>query len=427
MALNFDPSAYLQVWAAKRQEEQNRPDLNQVTQPLLQGLQMMAENRRQQQLMDLANKKEGRESAEFTYKYGNPISPDISVGESGGIGQSRLFGNSPMAVGSGGRLIDQFNKWRAGGMKTTDARPEFMGALGQEERKQFYETANPKPVANYVIPEFDMGTGKPTGNFTPLPAGTKPAPFARPSAAATTQGVSYDAASPQEKSLADAMIRGDISSRDLSFRDRGRIVAIANDRATQQGIPFQSYGGEVKAGMAKNLAYGKMGMNALSFNTALGHIGDAIKSYQAIGNIDQRWLNKPINILKRQTNDPNVTALDVNLNAVAGELATVFKGSSGTDQEIGHWAEVLTSDLTPRQAQAALQKAGELLNSRLDSMKYQQQNVMGNTNTNRQLLSPHGEDVMNKLSSFQQPIIQRNKRTGQTRISYDGGQTWQIQ
>src|SRR5690348_3820723 len=122
MALNFDPSPYLQAWNARRQDEQNRPDLNQlVSQPLLQGLQLAAETRRQQQLLDFQKQQMEQKGREFEetkrendYNFGVPISPDIYTGSpSPQMGQSRLFGNQPMQVGKGSKLIDQFNQWRS--------------------------------------------------------------------------------------------------------------------------------------------------------------------------------------------------------------------------------------------------------------------------------------------------------------------------
>lgn len=185
MALNFDPSPYLQVWQARQQREQEEAQRPQIAnQQILQGLQMMAENKRQQQLLDLQKQTlantQNQQQLENRYKYGDPIDPNVSVGMPSGQGQSRLFGNKPMNVGTGGSLIDQFNKFRAGGMKPSEARPEFMGALGQEERKQFQLNANPKPVSQYAIPTYDE-EGNVAG-YSELPPGLKPFGGGRPQA-----------------------------------------------------------------------------------------------------------------------------------------------------------------------------------------------------------------------------------------------------
>jgi len=223
--------------------------------------------------------------------------------------------------------------------------------------------------------------------------------MSKPQSLSTMNTSTYSTASDDDKRLARNLVDGKIRPSDIGYRDRGRIVSLASEYADMAGKPFQSYGGDVNAGMAKSLAYGKIGQNVISFNTALGHIGDAEKAYQQVGNTDQRWLNTPINVLKKQTNDPGIIALDLNLNAVAGELATAFKGSSGTDQEIGHFSQILTDNLTPSQAHAAMQKAGELLNSRINAVQNQQSSVMNSNGGQRKLLSPHGSDVMNQLKN----------------------------
>jgi hypothetical protein len=178
MTLQFDSSPYLQVWAQRKQEESQRPQSG-----ILESLKLIADQNRQQQLMELQKQQlanthnqqqfeRAQTERESAYKYGTPISPDVSVGAPGGMGQSRLFGNQPMQVGQGSSLIEQFNKFRAGGMKPSEARPEFMGALGQEERKQFQNIANPKPVPKYAIPTYD-NDGNVIG-YSELPEGTKP-------------------------------------------------------------------------------------------------------------------------------------------------------------------------------------------------------------------------------------------------------------
>lgn len=215
------------------------------------------------------------------------------------------------------------------------------------------------------------------------------------------QTSSMESSSPQEQSLARAMVEGRVRPSDIGFRDRGRIISLANEYADKNGIKFQSYGGDVKAGMAKNLAFGKMGMNALSLNTALGHVGDAMTAYTNVENTDQAWLNQPINYLREKTNNPYIIAIGLNLNALRGELANVFKNSGGTDQEIASWSKYLNEDLTPSQYIAAAQKIDELLTSRLDALQYQQSNVMDHPISERSLISPKGQGIREKIQAHQ--------------------------
>jgi len=237
-----------------------------------------------------------------------------------------------------------------------------------------------------------------------------------------TSRVSWETATPTQQKAAQALIRGDIRTSDLGLRDRGIITVLANEYAAMNSIPFKSYEGDVKKGMASNLATGKLGLNALSLNTALGHANDALTAYESMGNTDVNLINKPLNWLRKNTNDPNVIALGINLNALRGELATVFKGTAGTDQEIAQWKEYLTEDLTPTQFYAAIPKVQELLNSRLDALEYQQENVMDNKIGDRKLISPKSKKIMERLKSPDK-TTQQNNTAKPDNYGYSKGET----
>jgi hypothetical protein len=217
-------------------------------------------------------------------------------------------------------------------------------------------------------------------------------------------GSSLETASPQMRSLAEQMARGNVLPSDIGMRDRGLVVALANEWAQKNNQPFQSYLGNVRKGEAQNLAYGKQGMNALSLNTALGHVSDAMDAYDGVNNTDINALNKPLNWLRKNSNDPNIIKLGLNLNALQGELANVFKNSGGTDQEIAQWRTYLNEDLTPAQAAGAMQKIGQLLNSRIGAIQYQQQNVMEGGINQRQLISPKSLKTMERIGGGLQQL-----------------------
>lgn len=410
MALQFNPGPYLDVWQRNNQiQDQNRIDPNTaISQPLLQGLQQMADAKRQQQLLDLQKQTLAAQNQKDAYEYGTPIDPNATVGSATGqMGSSVFMPGAPapgtagpmpaQPVGTGMKLVDAFNAWRAGGMKGP-AQPEFMGALGKDERAQLFKQQN-EDETNYVAPQYDAA-GNVTG-WTALPKGTKPASIPRPynSTGVTTANLNWNTATPAQQNMAIAMVKGNIRPSDLGLRDRATIVGLANEYAQKNNMPFQSYGGEVKAKTANYFASGKGGQNATSLNTALGHLSDALDSYNAVGNTNQQWLNVPLNKLRTMTDNPDVVALNLNLNALRGELANVFKNGGGTDQEIASWSNYLNDNLTPAQFQAAAQKVNGLLNSRLDALNYQQNDVMKGGGPERSFLSPHGASIAGKLSS----------------------------
>jgi hypothetical protein len=218
-----------------------------------------------------------------------------------------------------------------------------------------------------------------------------------PKAQTGTAGVSWDTASPQEQALAQARYEGRVRSSDLGFRDRGRINALANEYASRNNLsPFVAYNADTNATMGKYATSGKLGQNALSLNTALGHADSVYAAYQDVKNTNINWINQPINALKKNTNDKSVIALGVKLNAFRGEMANVFKANGATDQEVESWKQQFNDSLTPDQAIAAMGSADELLRSRLNALEYQRAQAGGGNG--QPLISPHAQEISNRLS-----------------------------
>jgi hypothetical protein len=211
--------------------------------------------------------------------------------------------------------------------------------------------------------------------------------------------VTWDKATPEQQAMAKSMAEGRIRPYDLARQDRSLIVGLANEYANKNKIPFTTYEGDVKATAAKAFGTGKQGQNAASLNTAIGHADTVKKAYEALGNTDVAILNKPLNWLRKNSNDPNIVRLGVSLDALRGELANVFKNSGGTDQEIAKWENTLSTDLTPTQVQAVMPQVAELLNSRIGALTDQQQNIMTQPTSERQLISEKSKNVMKSFSS----------------------------
>lgn len=186
MALQFDPGPYLELFRMRQaQEEANRPDINRdFTQPFLQGLQAIQQNRQQQELMRFRQSENAREQAKFDYEYGRPIDPNIQVGVDVPRGtMPSLFSKSGPAlqpgvgqVGSGGSLVDQYNAWKAGGMKGP-ARPEYADALGAKGREEMraqekldIDRIKAEKEPSYVIQDYSSGKL----NLIPLEKGLRP-------------------------------------------------------------------------------------------------------------------------------------------------------------------------------------------------------------------------------------------------------------
>lgn len=282
--------------------------------------------------------------------------------------------------------------------------PELMNALmtlnPEQGTKTLYDTLEPKTQWK-TIPNMLSKSGKPlqensrTGEVREAPYDVTPT--GRGNAAFGVGATTWDNSTPEEKQLGQALYEGRMRPSDLGYRDRSIAVKLAEQWGRRNGLPpYKSYAGNVAGKTAEAFATGKPGMNALALNTALGHVDSVYDAFQEIGNTDQAWLNQPINYLKKQTNDPNVVKLDVSLNALRGELGTVFKGSAGTDQDAKHWMDFLSDNLTPAQFNAAIPQIDELLRSRLSALEYQRSSGMGGRGEGS-LLSPKGAAISNKL------------------------------
>lgn len=222
-------------------------------------------------------------------------------------------------------------------------------------------------------------------------------PTGRGNAAFGAGAVDWNSASEENKNLAKALYEGRVRPFDLSYRDRGIAVQLANQYALQSGrAPYKAYAGDVAGATAKAFAVGKPGMNSLALNTALGHLDTANSAYEALKNTNQAWLNQPINYLKKNTNDPNIVRLETALNALSGEAANVFKSGGATDQEISSWKKSLSENSTPQQAYGVLGMLDELMRSRLKALDYMREQGMGGRGEGK-LLSPHAAEISSKL------------------------------
>lgn len=151
--LQFNPGSYLQA-LQYRDSQNQRPDPRTVTEPLMQGLQLMLQNKqlnqqteRQAMLDKFMQTKETREQQESEANFGRPIDPNQMYGEpTGQMGRSSMMPGGQGPVAQSGNLRQAFEKWRSGAMKGP-AEPEFVGALPKDDRKIFLERENPKPIS----------------------------------------------------------------------------------------------------------------------------------------------------------------------------------------------------------------------------------------------------------------------------------------
>lgn len=361
----------------------------------------------------------------------SPSAGNFSMGSTGPMpNYSADNGQQGYASGPGPQsmsLTDQFNHWSQTGVHPEMQQPsqsssapfdlasysQIPGSRNRSEYRLFQKQFGPNPME-----DSEVAKNNAMAKYYLTQKG-------QPQSYLGAGSVTWDTATPQQQALAKAMAEGNVRPSDLSFRDKGQIVSLAQEYADKNGVPFQSYGGDIKRGISEQFSYGKPAQNVNSLNTALGHLDALNTAFHNIENTNQAWMNIPINKLKTMTNDPAVIQLDTTLNAVQGEAANVFKGGGATDQEIASWRQVFNRNLTPQQAVAVIKQTDELFRSRLDSLQYQRDNGMRGGATRGSLLSPKGSQLMNKFDSqgSNQPFTHTATGKNGEKIGFDG-QNW---
>lgn len=126
-----------------------------------------------------------------------------------------------------------------------------------------------------------------------------------------------------------------------------------------------------------NFASGKYAQNITSLNTAIGHIDTLVDNFGNLNNTSFTPYNHAINSWKEALGVGQIKSAQSNINAVVDELATAFKGSGATDQEIDTWKKTLSIDASPDQQKAFIETGVNLLNSRLESLNSTYEMGMG--------------------------------------------------
>jgi len=185
--------------------------------------------------------------------------------------------------------------------------------------------------------------------------------------------------------------------------------------------------------------------NITSLNTAIHHLDNLNTAIDALGNSPVPIWNKVANMASSASGSPKLTRVINAKNAVEGELASVFKGTGATDQEVKAWDKGFSTSGSPAQLkEGGVKEAVKLLEGRLDALIDKYQTGMGTTK-DLQILSPKSLSTLKKLgvdverykafakgegSQQQQsgrpaqPVFAKNPKTGHRLQSNDGGKTW---
>jgi hypothetical protein len=175
-----------------------------------------------------------------------------------------------------------------------------------------------------------------------------------------------------------------------------RATAIGMAKALDPSFDETQY--KSRAAVRKDFTSGKAAFNIRSLNTAIGHLDAFAKAGAELQNGSVQLWNRIANSTLNATGDPRVAKFLAAADAVSGEAATIFKGTSGTDQEIKAWREHLSSASSPEQIKATTEQLIELMASRLEALDGQYQSGMNKPRDFR-FLNDKSAAILEKLGA----------------------------
>ena len=163
------------------------------------------------------------------------------------------------------------------------------------------------------------------------------------------------------------------------------------------GLDMKEY--KQQADTLKDFSSGPTSKNVDRLNTAVDHLEKLKTTGDKLANGDLRVLNYFKNSLAKNTGAPEVKAYMDAANAVAGEMAAVFKNGTGTDVEIKKWLDNISSSDSPAQIQTNFDTLVALMKGRVDALGSRYEKVMHKAPPD--IFSPKARGIIQKLGTVE--------------------------
>lgn len=158
-----------------------------------------------------------------------------------------------------------------------------------------------------------------------------------------------------------------------------------------------------RAATRKSFTSGADAGNIAALNTAIAHLGSLQKAYSNLNNTAIPAWNYVANTLGTNLGDAktqaNAATVSADSEAVAHELAKVFRSSGMSEGEIKAWKDQISTNASPAQSKALIQSAVDLLHGRLQALGEKYNQGMGTTQDPLRLLSPEAQATYDKLNN----------------------------
>ena len=185
----------------------------------------------------------------------------------------------------------------------------------------------------------------------------------------------------------------------------------------EPGFDLTKWG--ARAATAKDFASGQAAKNVTSLNTVIGHLGDLKRAADELDNYSIPVINEIGNAYHNATGGAKVNNFNLARNAVADELAKVFKGSGISDHEIAQWKSTLNAAQSPDQLKGAVKTAISLMESRLSALNDQRDRGMATQSEPRSLLNDKSQKALKEVEDWANGTAKPSKAGGVDRSAIE--------
>ncbi len=193
----------------------------------------------------------------------------------------------------------------------------------------------------------------------------------------------YNSIPDSEKASIKQLVNGDALLTDIVKSRGAKTQAQINDIVTKATAidPTFSINANKQRYAYKtqfNNPNGKDQQQITAINTALGHLAEFKTASDALGKSIFLPYNKLVNYLSTNVGNPKVAQLNTVVTALAGELASVYKGGGApTDQETEQWRNSILSSFSNAQTSGVASTTASLISNKMQSVNSAYKNVMG--------------------------------------------------
>ena len=210
---------------------------------------------------------------------------------------------------------------------------------------------------------------------------------------------SWDALKPDEKNNALAAALYDIDKKGITGYRGTERQKMAN--AVRLINPqFDETRWTEKADYIKNWATKDRSTTRNAINTVVQHLGNMFDSVGTIKNGDVQRANQLKNFMNTEVGSGDKPEMENIMNAVASEMAKVYKGGSAapTEQEIAEQRNIMSSKLSPEQFAKVIKSSVQLMTGRLVTMRDEYHEKVGKELTDN-IINPEARKALGKVSA----------------------------